>query len=44
MGTYLIRLELDEDSADKEATKECVYAYLLELIENDSLSFEKESN
>jgi hypothetical protein len=36
----LIRLELDGDIRNEDAIRECVYAYLFELIEDDSLDYE----
>ena len=36
----LIRLELDGDMGNEGAIRECVYAYLFELIEDDSLDYE----
>jgi len=35
-----IEIELIENCEDKEELKEVVYAYLMELIKDDSLSFD----
>ena len=37
-----ISLELVGDSTDAESIKECVYNYLIELINDDSLAFDVE--
>jgi len=36
----VIRLELDGDKRDVYAIRECVYSYLEELIQDDTLDYE----